>query len=399
MFATVLAQSDSVPLSPAQRSIAQQVLSALGCNSQCPTLPPDGGTCTGLDIVCQNGEITTLAVSSAALTGTISSAISGLRALTTLYLNGSPGLHGTVPSGIVSLTRMQYLFLDNTALSGTLPGGLSAMASLNRLRLDRSLLSGPVLVPATAPLGFGCDVSDTCLTCSMVPAKCVSSCSRNVNCPSPPTPLPTPLPTPVPKATPAPVPKTTPAPVPKTTAVTTAAPATTVTSVTGTPVPGLTLPLPTASSVTTTVAGTDTPRTLTVVFTTTPNAAPAKSDVPLIAGVVAAVALTLMLATLAFFLCRARQRKETSAAAPQIEMPTVTPSTTYQAAGYSGSSASYAGAGMYAGAFSSARTGEETYTDLPFTPDPYQQISLSTPYQGLTGNSNGSNSSQVLPHY
>jgi hypothetical protein len=111
------------------------------------------------------------------------------------------------------------------------------------------------------------------------------------------------------------------------------------------------------------------------------------------------VALTLMLAALAFFLCRARQRKETPAAAPQIEMPTVTPSTTYQAAGYAGSSASYAGAGIYAGAFSSARTGEETYTDLPARPDPYQQMSLSTPYQGLAMAGGGSSSSQVLPHY
>ena len=76
------------------------------------------------------------------LSGTISTALGNLRALSILHLS-SNSLSGTLPSAIGTSTMLDLLELRRNALSGTLPRTLGALTAVRKLDLRRNTLRLP----------------------------------------------------------------------------------------------------------------------------------------------------------------------------------------------------------------------------------------------------------------
>jgi hypothetical protein len=98
-------------------------------------------------VTCANGDITTVNLVENGLNGTIPSSVASMTGLNSMYLELN-NLKGTIPSSLASLTRLVNLGVSDNNLNGTIPSSLASLR-LDYLRLDNNALTG--LVP---PLPF-----------------------------------------------------------------------------------------------------------------------------------------------------------------------------------------------------------------------------------------------------
>jgi Leucine-rich repeat (LRR) protein len=77
------------------------------------------------------------------LTGTIPSQLVKLAGLTGLYLDNNQ-LNGTIPSQLAELTRLTRLYLHSNQLNGTIPSQLAEMTGLTNLSLHNNRLTGTI---------------------------------------------------------------------------------------------------------------------------------------------------------------------------------------------------------------------------------------------------------------
>ncbi|XP_020234554.1 polygalacturonase inhibitor 2 [Cajanus cajan] len=81
----------------------------------------------------------------------IPSSVSRLPYLNLLYLTTTPNLLGQIPSSIVNLTKLHYLYITRTSLSGQIPQFLSHMKTIVTFDLSYNNLSG-TLPPSLSSL-------------------------------------------------------------------------------------------------------------------------------------------------------------------------------------------------------------------------------------------------------
>ena len=101
--------------------------------------------CGQAGVQCAGANITSIALPSSQLGGTLPAALSALSGLRALDLSNNV-IGGVVPPHWASLGALTSLNLNNNVISGTLPSFLGGMASLQRLELVGNFLTGPVAV-------------------------------------------------------------------------------------------------------------------------------------------------------------------------------------------------------------------------------------------------------------
>ena len=104
------------------------------------------------------------------LVGTLPSTGFPLR-LTTLSLQGNPGLTGQIPDLLTALPSVRSIYLNQSGLNGTLPTGLSAMTSLRVLYAFPALLSAILrITQSVAPFPTPSEMSHSLNNCKASPA-------------------------------------------------------------------------------------------------------------------------------------------------------------------------------------------------------------------------------------
>lgn len=99
--------------------------------SWAPGRDPCGGGGGGFEgVACDaRGGVANLSLQGKGLSGTLSPAVAGLRALTGLYLHYN-ALRGAVPRELTGLSQLTDLYLDVNNFSGAIPPEIGTMASL-----------------------------------------------------------------------------------------------------------------------------------------------------------------------------------------------------------------------------------------------------------------------------
>jgi hypothetical protein len=106
-----------------------------------------GITCSSLPNICkfQSCEIISLTLRNSNLKGTLPAEFFLQHvSLTSLEISFSPGLVGTIPSEISSLSQLSSLFLSINQLTGVLPSEISCLSQLGFLNLYDNELTGPI---------------------------------------------------------------------------------------------------------------------------------------------------------------------------------------------------------------------------------------------------------------
>ena len=89
---------------------------------------PCGGSFDGVGCN-EKGKIANISLQGRGLSGKVSSAITGLKSLTGLYLHYN-SLYGEIPREIANLTLLSDLYLNMNNLSGEIPPEIGNMGSL-----------------------------------------------------------------------------------------------------------------------------------------------------------------------------------------------------------------------------------------------------------------------------
>lgn len=76
--------------------------------------------------------------------GQIPSAIAGLTALMSLSLFRLPGLQGSIPTCLTTLSNLQFLTISHTNVSGPIPESLARLHSLDSVDLSNNKLTGSI---------------------------------------------------------------------------------------------------------------------------------------------------------------------------------------------------------------------------------------------------------------
>jgi Leucine-rich repeat (LRR) protein len=105
-----------------------------------------GTECTWERVTCSadGSTVERLGLSNNHLAGRLPREIGDLPNLVSLGLSSNPLLWGEIPVEIGRLTRLQWLWISDCALSGGLPHEVGQLAELVSLRLARNALSGPL---------------------------------------------------------------------------------------------------------------------------------------------------------------------------------------------------------------------------------------------------------------
>ncbi|KQK08399.1 hypothetical protein BRADI_2g41696v3 [Brachypodium distachyon] len=113
--------------------------------SWAPGRDPCGGGGGGFEgVACDaRGGVANLSLQGKGLSGTLSPAVAGLRALTGLYLHYN-ALRGAVPRELTGLSQLTDLYLDVNNFSGAIPPEIGTMASLQVLQLCYNQLTGSI---------------------------------------------------------------------------------------------------------------------------------------------------------------------------------------------------------------------------------------------------------------
>ena len=77
----------------------------------------------------EKGQVANISLQGRGLSGKVSSAITGLKSLTGLYLHYN-SLYGEIPREIANLTLLTDLYLNMNNLSGEIPSEIGKMGSL-----------------------------------------------------------------------------------------------------------------------------------------------------------------------------------------------------------------------------------------------------------------------------
>ena len=104
--------------------------------------------CSWFGVVCTNGSVSSLILSSNGLAGSIPRQFTGLQNLHTLELRENQ-LTGPIPPEFRGLLKLRVLDLGNNQLTGTIPPGLGDISILGLLNLGGNQLTG------TIPSEFG----------------------------------------------------------------------------------------------------------------------------------------------------------------------------------------------------------------------------------------------------
>lgn len=106
--------------------------SRAGCSAPaCPRFA-SSALCNGTVLMCAGTNVVLLNLFDLDLTGSISSSIGALTALTRLLLNFNK-LTGTIPASIFQLTALTALHLNNNNLNGTIPSSIGLPKALTTL--------------------------------------------------------------------------------------------------------------------------------------------------------------------------------------------------------------------------------------------------------------------------
>ncbi len=106
----------------------------------------DAGTeCSWHGVICNvdGDKVISVFLPGNNLTGSIPQGLTGLTALTELYLDHNQ-LSGTIPSELSSLLNLTTIHLDTNQISGSIPVGLGSITGLKNLYLDHNQLSGSI---------------------------------------------------------------------------------------------------------------------------------------------------------------------------------------------------------------------------------------------------------------
>lgn len=93
-------------------------------------------------ITCSEGSVSTLALISQGLSGTLSPSIGNLSNLQSVLLQNN-AMSGPIPADIGKLDKLQTLDLSNNKFSGGIPSSVGDLKNLNYLRLNNNSFSGP----------------------------------------------------------------------------------------------------------------------------------------------------------------------------------------------------------------------------------------------------------------
>jgi hypothetical protein len=95
----------------------------------------------------------------------------GLPHLRSFYIQGFPGIKGTLPYDWGTFTQLQNIYIVNCGLTGTIPASWAGMKQLKRLNLTGNRLEGPLpesfrALSALNILGLGSNKLDGTLPAS-----------------------------------------------------------------------------------------------------------------------------------------------------------------------------------------------------------------------------------------
>lgn len=124
-----------------------EIYNAAGGNFASPSngWEGSGDECTWIYVSCNyDGEVVELSLGDRSLTGTISTWIGELTALTTLGMDNNPAIGGTLPLELYSLTQLENLYLDQDNLSGPIQPQIGNLNQLRELRLDDNNFIGDI---------------------------------------------------------------------------------------------------------------------------------------------------------------------------------------------------------------------------------------------------------------
>ena len=117
----------------------------LNANGWALAAGPAGATtsyCSWYGLLCVNGTVTSVALGSNLLQGSIPPSVGSLTRLVNLQLQSNK-LSGTIPVQLTQLTRLTYLQLNTNLLSGTIPDAVgSQLVGLTQLVMYSNLLTG-----------------------------------------------------------------------------------------------------------------------------------------------------------------------------------------------------------------------------------------------------------------
>ena len=94
-------------------------------------------------VTLSGGRVTSLALGSNRLTGSIPASIGKLTGLNLLYL-GNNNLGGKIPASIGNLTSLTVLYAGNNRLTGSIPDSLELLSQLTKLDLHANKLTGAI---------------------------------------------------------------------------------------------------------------------------------------------------------------------------------------------------------------------------------------------------------------
>ncbi|CAL4894120.1 unnamed protein product [Urochloa decumbens] len=127
--------------------------------------PCDGGW---VGVMCSNGRVTSLRLSSVNIQGTLSNSIGQLSQLMYLDVSFNIGLGGPMPASIGSLSQLSILILIGCSFTGSIPQELGNLQQLTFLALNSNKFSGKI--PASLGLltkVYWLDLADNQLTGSI----------------------------------------------------------------------------------------------------------------------------------------------------------------------------------------------------------------------------------------
>ncbi|XP_044977092.1 leucine-rich repeat receptor protein kinase HPCA1-like [Hordeum vulgare subsp. vulgare] len=116
-------------------------------------------------IMCTNGRVTSLRLSSVNMQGTLSDSVGQLGELVFLDLSFNSGLSGTIPASIGNLAQLTTLILAGCSFSGDIPKELGNLLQMTFLALNSNKLTGTI-PPQLGLLSklFWLDLADNAIT-------------------------------------------------------------------------------------------------------------------------------------------------------------------------------------------------------------------------------------------
>lgn len=131
----------------ADRQALLRVKQALGSPATLKTWSPASADCCAWDhLTCNEaGRVNNVFIDGADdVRGQIPSALAGLTALMSLSLFRLPGLQGSIPACLTSLSKLEFLTVSHTNVSGSIPESLARLHSLDSVDLSNNKLTGSI---------------------------------------------------------------------------------------------------------------------------------------------------------------------------------------------------------------------------------------------------------------